>query len=71
MIGFCLPKKKKKKIFFCYCEGLNKKMKRYKDLKRKPIEAILESRETEVKVRQYNLASSPGPLCDHVHASID
>ena len=46
-------------------------MKRYKDLKRKPIEAILESRETEVKVRQYNLASSPGPLCDHVHASID
>ena len=31
-----------KKKVFCYCEGLYKKMKRYKDLKRKPIEAILE-----------------------------
>lgn len=38
---FTKKKKKKKKKVCCYCEGLYKKMKRYKDLKKK-IEAILE-----------------------------
>ena len=49
MVFVYQKKKKEKKKFFVIVKVRNiKKMKKYKDLKRKPIEAILESRETEV-----------------------